>query len=80
MKSLDNHIEGTYDPNAPFNQPNPIDNEISCLEAAWDEKDEDSFYEILNEVRKSIKELRDKARQSENEYQIKKLSEIYNKL
>lgn len=75
--SLDNHIQGDFDPNNPSNQPytEPRINEIwECLDA----ENYDRAYELLSEARKKVDQLRKTYKLLGHDYAVKKLNEIYN--
>lgn len=79
INNLDNHIQGDFDPNAPFNQPDsePQINEIwECLDA----ENYNRAYELLSEIRKEVNQLREYAKANENQYLLKRLNLIYGKL
>lgn len=85
--SLDNHIQGDFDPNAPFNQLYETDNRIESISDALLELDSETLLKIdqkaidlISEVRKEIQSLREYAKQNENVYLLKRLNSIYNKL
>ena len=81
MKNLDNFIEGVFDKNAPFNQPDSENEYCSDnLEDVFYDKDEDCFLNILSDIRKEVNKLREYAKNNENIYLLKRLNSIYQKL
>jgi len=78
--NLDDHTEGTFDPNNPVNQ-NDLDDDLTFTVQEWINQGEtnEAVYQ-LSEVRLQIDRLRQVAKASDNQYFFKKLSEIYNKL
>lgn len=92
FKNLDHYIEGTFDPNAPFNQSDSepaksisdiIDDFISVAEN--DENGElDLIPGLLSEVRKEVQQLRELCKQTNKngnkDFLINRLTKIYNKL
>lgn len=87
MSNPDNYIEGTFDPNAPFNQSDLRDNQIDCISDALDREASDEqaiALDIVSEIRKEVNLLRELLKQTnidgKNDFVINKLTKIHNKL
>ena len=79
MGNLDNHIEGTFSKYHPANQPE-LQRENDSITDAYEDNNEEDLYSIVSELRTRINRMREVCKASDNDYLMKQLNTIYNKL
>ena len=79
MGTLDNFIEGTFSKDHPANQPELI-RENDSITDAFEANDEDAVYSIISELRTRINRMREVCKASDNDYLLKQLNIVYQKL
>ena len=76
---LDNFIEGTFSKDNPANQPE-LKRETESITDAYEDNNEEDLYSILSELRTRINRMRELCKASDNDYLLRQLTTIYNKL
>jgi len=79
MKTIDNHICGDNDPNAPFNQVE-IELDNRTIEELINDNEIEKALSLLSEIRLNISRCREVSKTIENYYLKNQLSDIYNKI
>ena len=77
--NLDNHIEGDFNYYNPANQPELI-RENDSITDAFEANDEEDLYSLISELRTRINRMREVCKASDNDYLLKQLNIIYQKL
>lgn len=83
LKDFDAWKTGENDKNAPFNQKEE-DYRLQDLESCFEDNDQTRFDELLSDVRKEVKQLRELCKQTNKDgnkdFLINRLTKIYSKL
>jgi len=77
---LDNYIEGDFNFFNPANQSDELKRENESITDAYEDNNEEDFYSIASELRTRINRMREVCKASDNDYLLRQLNVIYNKL
>ena len=77
--NLDNHIEGDFNYYNPANQ-QELKRENDSITDAYEDNNEEDLYSIISELRTRINRMREVCKASDNDYLLRQLTTIYNKL
>ena len=79
MGTHDDHIEGQFNYFNPANHPE-LTRLNESLRYAFEDNNEEYFYSIVSEIETRINRMREVCKASDNDYLLKQLNTIYQKL